>query len=220
MIQIKTIRYYTWTQKHSFGVNSLRGFFASQKSGWMTNKLFVSFCIYFVCNVNNYRLSLSQNIRNEKIILLVDNHPSRCNSWAIEFLVRHNIDLLTFPPLTTHVLQPFDECIVGPLKTRLASHKASELTRNIAQEFQNDAQKARYLTISSLLNAWKSIPTELLSKSFKCTGISPLDSSIPLNNKLTNQVVHPIPPGRRNTLNIGCKLLTSPLFADFNITRL
>lgn len=174
----------------------LSGFFASQKSGWMTNKLFVSFCIYFVCNVNNYRLSLPQNIRNEKIILLVDNHPSRCNSWAIEFLALHNIDLLIFPPHTTHVLQRFDVCIAGQLKTRLTSHKASELTRNIAQEFQNDAQKARYLTISSLLNAWNSIPTELLSKSFKCTGISPLDPSIPLNNRLTNQVVHPIPRGR------------------------
>lgn len=113
----------------------LNGFFASQKSGWMTNKLFVSFCIYFVCNVNNYRLSLPQNIRNEKIILLVDNHPSRCNSWAIEFLARHNIDLLTFPPHATHVLQPFDVCITGPLKTRLASLKTSELTRKYCTRF-------------------------------------------------------------------------------------
>ena len=31
----------------------LNGFFASQKSGWMTSKLFVSFCIFFVCNINN-----------------------------------------------------------------------------------------------------------------------------------------------------------------------
>ena len=129
----------------------------------MTSKLFVSFCIFFVCNINNYRLSLPQNIRNEKIILLVDNHTSRCNSWAIEFLARHNIDLLTFPPHTTHVLQPFDVCVAGPLKTRMATLKISELISSVSLRFPNDAQKVRYLTISSLLNAWYSIPSELLS---------------------------------------------------------
>ena len=45
----------------------LSGFFASQKSGWMTNKLFVSFCIYFVCNVNNYHC-LYHKITSHQII--------------------------------------------------------------------------------------------------------------------------------------------------------
>ncbi|KAK8886769.1 hypothetical protein M9Y10_042238 [Tritrichomonas musculus] len=35
----------------------LNSFFANQKSGWMTNKLFFSFCIYFVCCISDYRLT-------------------------------------------------------------------------------------------------------------------------------------------------------------------
>ncbi len=185
-------------------------FFTSQKSGWMTNKLFISFCIYFVCCINEYRLTLPKNIQNDRIILLVDNHPSRCNSYAIEFLARHNIDLLTFPPHTTHVIQPFDVCVAGPLKTAMSSFKVSNLTKSIAQSFPNEAQRIRYLTISSILNSWYSISSELLRKSFEATGICPLNRLIPLNNRLTNRVVHPAPPGRRANFSIGCKLLTSP----------
>ena len=176
----------------------------------MTNKLFVSFCIYFVCCINEYRLTLPRNIQNDRIILLVDNHPSRCNSYAIEFLARHNIDLVTFLPHTTHVIEPFDVCGWGPLKTAISSYKVSNLTKSIAQKFPNEAQRTRYLTISSILNSWFSISLELLRKSFESTGICPLNRSIPLNNRLTNRVVHPAPPGRRANFNIGYKLLTSP----------
>lgn len=51
-----------------------------------------------MCCINKYRLTLPRNIQNYKIIVLVDNHQSSCNNYAIVFLARNNIDLLTFPP--------------------------------------------------------------------------------------------------------------------------
>ena len=183
-------------------------FYASQSSGWMTTHLFTAFCIYFACIMSQYRLTLPLHLRSEPIILLVDNHSSRVNSQAIEFLVRHNIQLLTFPPHTTHVLQPFDVCVASPLKTKMASYKYIKIVKDTAKELLSGAARARYLTISSLVNSWNSIPQELLIKSFDATGLSPLDQSKALNNPLTNKVVHN-PSSGTNTFRIGCSLLTS-----------
>ena len=184
-------------------------FYVSQSSGWMTSKLFVAFCIFFACNISAYRLTLPRNTQNSTITLIVDNHPSRMNSWAIEFLTRHNIELLTLPAHTSHVMQPFDVYVASPLKTRMASFKFINLVKTIANSLPSKAAQARYLTVSALINSWSSIPREVLIKSFEVTGICPMNPSNPLNNPLTNRVNHPPPPVRRNTLNISSSLLTS-----------
>lgn len=59
-----------------------------------------------------------------------------------------------------------------------------------------------------LLNEWYST-IELLIKCFECTGISQFDPLIALNNRFTIQILHPMPYRRRNTVNIGYKVLTS-----------
>lgn len=44
-----------------------RAFFSSQKSGWMSGKLFASFALYFASCVSVYRQSLSPNLRDKPI---------------------------------------------------------------------------------------------------------------------------------------------------------
>jgi hypothetical protein len=51
------------------------------------------------------------------ILLLLDNHESHCNFDVIIFCRENGIHLLTFPPHTTHKLQPLDVAIYGPMKT-------------------------------------------------------------------------------------------------------
>ena len=61
--------------------------------------------------VDKYKTDLPQDIEDEPTILIVDNHSSRYNSFAIEYLALHNVQLLTLPPHCSHLLQPFDVSI-------------------------------------------------------------------------------------------------------------
>lgn len=70
-----------------------------------------------VCKLSYYRLSLPDEIRNDRILLLVDGHPSRYNYEAALILYLFDIDLVLIAPHTSHLLQAFDVAISAPLKT-------------------------------------------------------------------------------------------------------
>ncbi|KAF2887697.1 hypothetical protein ILUMI_18476 [Ignelater luminosus] len=82
------------------------------KSGWMTEKLFVKTLEHIVkhtrCNNEN------------EILLLIDNHESHTTLAAILFARENGIVLLSFPPHTSHKLQPLDVEVFGPFKGRCA----------------------------------------------------------------------------------------------------
>lgn len=161
----------------------LNAFLTSQKSGWMTSKLFTIFCIYFSAKISHYRLQLSQEISSEPTILIVDNHPSRINPFAIEVLKQNNIILLTMPPHTSHLLQPFDVTVAKSLKSAMNKNRIDREVNNYSMQFTSNAARARYITVSSIINAWNSIKIETLKNGFKFTGIYPLNSQIVLSKR-------------------------------------
>ena len=55
--------------------------------------------------------------RSHHRLLLIDGHSSHLTLEFLEFAMEHNIHLLCFPPHSTHVLQPLDVGIFGPLGT-------------------------------------------------------------------------------------------------------
>ncbi|GFS72227.1 hypothetical protein TNCV_2442631 [Trichonephila clavipes] len=77
-------------------------------SGWSNAKIFVEFlkhCISHVkCSVN------------QPVSLLLDNHESHVSIEAITLAKNHGIVMLTFPPHTSHKLQPLDRSVFGPFK--------------------------------------------------------------------------------------------------------
>lgn len=162
-------------------------FFTSQKSGWCTIKIFEIFSIYFANKISVYRQSLPKTIRNETIVLLVDNHSSRFSSFAVEYLRQNNIRLVTFPPHCTNVLQPFDVCVVRGLKSRITTSKLTDDLKRYVSTLPTRAAQARYSTIYAIVNAWKTTSTTVLQNSFKYTGIYEFNSEIAENNKYVNQ---------------------------------
>lgn len=183
-------------------------FIASQCSGWMTNKLFTAFVVYFVATMSTYRLELPAELQDKTIYLLVDNRPSRCNSTAVEFLANHNIKIITFPGHCTYVMQPYDVGVASTFKLNMSSFRLSNSVREKASSL-NDTAKARYLTVSSIINAWNSIPFEILQKSFETTGICPFNPNVPINNPLTNKNETATGPKRRGGISISNQELTS-----------
>lgn len=77
-------------------------------SGWMQEDDFHFFLEHFTNHV--------RPTKEQKALLLLDNHSSHMALKNIEFCRENGIILLTFPPHCTHKLQPMDRAIFGPLK--------------------------------------------------------------------------------------------------------
>ena len=76
---------------------------ACNPSGWMNAEIFVQYLNHFV---RHTRCS-----KDNKVLLLLDNHESHVSIDAINFARDNGIVMLTFPPHCSHRLQPLDLCI-------------------------------------------------------------------------------------------------------------
>ena len=77
-------------------------------SGWMDMKLFKDWVFkQFLRHVGSSR----------PILLLLDGHSSHYNLEAVTFVKENGIIMFTLVPHTTHMIQPLDTAVYGPLKT-------------------------------------------------------------------------------------------------------
>lgn len=135
------------------------------KSGWMTTDLFI--------DVLKHIVQHTKCSKENKVLLLIDNHESHTSVSAILFCRENGIVLLSFPPHTTHRLQPLDVGIYGPFKMKLAiafndwmlSHPGRVITIKHISKLANIAY----------LNSFT--PNNIIG-SFKNTGIWPLNRLI------------------------------------------
>ncbi|CAF4778747.1 unnamed protein product [Pieris macdunnoughi] len=77
-------------------------------SGWMQEEDFYIFLKFFKDQI--------RPSKENKTLLLLDNHASHIAVKNIEFCRENGIILLTFPPHCTHKLQPMDRTVFGPVK--------------------------------------------------------------------------------------------------------
>ncbi|KAF5278025.1 hypothetical protein FQR65_LT15826 [Abscondita terminalis] len=85
----------------------------SSKSGWMTGDIFLN----VVKHIQNH----TGSSKERRILILLDNHESHCTIETIVFCRDNGITLLSFPPHTSHRLQPLDIAVFGPFKAHLRS---------------------------------------------------------------------------------------------------
>jgi hypothetical protein len=58
----------------------------------------------------------TENI-GKRILIITDNHKSRLNRQLMEYSSKNNIDFLTIPPHTSHIIQPLDRGVNGTFKS-------------------------------------------------------------------------------------------------------
>lgn len=77
-------------------------------NGWSNSDKFEDFLNHFIKHVrpNN----------DNKVLLIMDNHESHLSIKIIELAKQNGIVMFTFPPHTSHKLQPLDRTVFGPLK--------------------------------------------------------------------------------------------------------
>lgn len=90
------------------------------KSGWMTADLFLISLKHFVSQIT---------CSPEKpILLILDNHISHISWPVVKYCKEVGIVLFTLPPHTSHVTQPLDRGLFGPMKGDL-KHAHSDWMR-------------------------------------------------------------------------------------------
>ena len=104
------------------------------------------------------------------LLLLMDGHSSHYSPVAVKLAAEENVILFAFPPNTTHLSQPLDKWVFGPLKvawrrvchTYLSENPGIVVTRRV---------------FSQLLNsAWHdSMTSKNIIAGFRTTGVYPTD---------------------------------------------
>ena len=80
----------------------------ASSSGWMSSDLFIAALRHFLRNMNVSKENPG--------ILLMDNHESHLSVEAIDLAKNSGLVLLTFPPHSSHRMQPLDISVFGPFK--------------------------------------------------------------------------------------------------------
>lgn len=126
----------------------------NNKSGWMTKELFVKVLDHIKIHAHC--------TEERRILLLLDNHESHVSYESIKFCKDNGISLISFPPHTTHRLQPLDVGVFGPFKGFLSvafndwmlSNPGKAITIRNLGELTNIAFN-RAFSMSNIINAFK-----------------------------------------------------------------
>ena len=163
-------------------------YFASSKSGWMNKTLFTYWSFLFIAEMSIYRLSLPPELRNQRILLLLDGHKSRVNYFVARLFESFMIDVLVFPGHTSHLLQAFDVAVASPLKS---AYKKWLLLYNLNLDNLSSkgiskmkTREIRIMMIKCLLNALSESATlGNIQSGFQASGIFPLNPEVPLSSR-------------------------------------
>lgn len=98
---------------------------SAQQTGWITTELFVVWLKHFV--------KTTRCSKESRVLLCMDNHASHISVEAIEYAKTNGIVLLTFPPHTSHKLQPLVKTVYGPLKLCYNAECAKWMINNPGQ---------------------------------------------------------------------------------------
>ena len=157
--------------------------------------------------MHNFRKTLPSSIKNETIILICDGHNSRQSLEGLLVLKRNNIRLLTIPSHTSHVLQPFDISIAGPLKNDYIKKFNINQKKFNEDAFETKISYYRFLAITSIYDSFKATSSIInIAYGFKSSGIYPFSVEQPLSSRFIHENYQNEFANVRNNSFSGCFL--------------
>ncbi|XP_039276104.1 uncharacterized protein LOC120349672 [Nilaparvata lugens] len=136
----------------------------ANRSGWMTQEVFLE--------VLKHILVQTSSSKENPLLIVLDNHESHISLDAIIFCRENGIVLLTFPPHTSHRLQPLDVAVFGPFKSHCRSVFNKWISENPGKQIA--IHNIAHLTASAFDEAFS---RKNIIASFKKTGITPFNRS-------------------------------------------
>jgi len=138
---------------------------ACSDNGWITSQLFLKWLEQFA---HHAILSV-----NERVILLLDGHASQKTLEAVNFARSHGIIMISFPPHSTHRMQPLDRTFFGLFKSQFNKECDKWMTRHVGRRIspfeQAELFSLAYLAVANISKA---------QSGFLCTGLWPYDPDV------------------------------------------
>jgi hypothetical protein len=138
---------------------------AANPSGWSNEVTFIKFLDHFLNSV--------KSSKDDRVLLILDNHETHLSPEALDKASDAGIVMVTYPPHTSHRLQPLDLTVYGPLKTYYNQAVEAWLLNNKGKTFDiygiAEALGAAYPRAFT--------PSNVMS-GFKKSGIFPFDEAV------------------------------------------
>lgn len=158
-------------------------------SGWSNEDIFVKYLDHF--------LGFVKCSKEDRVILIVDNHETHLSIEALEKASAAGIVIVTFPPHTSHKLQPLDISVYGPLKTYYNQAVEAWLYNHVGKTFDI------YSVAEALGVAYPRAftPQNILS-GFRKPGIYPLDTGVFTDEDFLSAYITDRPIESQTSVNI------------------
>lgn len=164
--------------------------FASSPKGYIDSELFYTWFVKFVAALPPRR----------PVLLLLDGHASHLSRETLILARENYVHFLMFPPHTTHIFQPLDVGVFGPLKKSF-SEECTKLMRKNKRKYLN-----RYDFCKVLTPAWQRAitPANILG-GFRGSGVWPLDpSAVHAHRLMDRNDLNPVPARQDGEPQPGC----------------
>lgn len=138
---------------------------AANPSGWSNEEKFIQYMRHFISHV--------KPSKDNPVLLVFDNHESHMSIPVIDLAKSNGVVLLTFPPHTSHKLQPLDRTVFGPYKTYYNQAVSEWL-------LQNPGKPITLYQIAEIVGKAypKAFTQHNITKGFSVTGICPVNTEI------------------------------------------
>ncbi|KAJ8927483.1 hypothetical protein NQ314_020055 [Rhamnusium bicolor] len=194
----------------------------ASKSGWMTSPFFVDLLKHFQ--------KITNASKENSTLIHIDNHETHCSINAINYARNHGIHLLSFPPHTSHKLQPLDVGVYS-------SFKANCKTAFNNWMATNPGKQITIYNVPALSNiAFKnSFTIKNITSGFKKSGLWPINQLVfndedflscyrreknDDDNANKENINQPIPSTSKVSSNIPNQSMTSPSIVNLSDTKL
>ena len=151
--------------------------FSTNSKGWTSNVHGLEWLTEI------FEPSTRDKAQGQTRLLICDGHDSHISGNFIVHCMNNNIQVLVLPPHTSHILQPLDVAIFGPLKkaltTTLSPYHEAQLSRIQKAEWVEAYDQARNMTFTpqNIASAWRG------------AGLVPLDRKKALRYLQPEQIV-------------------------------
>lgn len=158
------------------------GLWKVQKNAWIDTSIFADYIrqvVFKWTKEKKEELKDEEERKKKRFLLVVDRHSSRNNEELLNEMSEEGIDVVFFPPHTSHVCQPLDIGIFGGFKSMI--HRKLDRRIGLNDDFPNRRLKTletAFECIECMCNRWN------IRKAFNLAGINPLNRDILMANPL------------------------------------
>jgi hypothetical protein len=164
----------------------------------------VYYALIFCAQMSDYRRRLPEELRDETMLLIIDGHTSRISVLAAVIFILNNIDVLVFPPHSSHLLQMYDVGVAPALKTAFKNELEKRIEKLRHAQPGEKLQQMRIALVESFLDAVRRGATRgNIQTGFRMSGVAPYDPMTPLSSQFA---VEPPRPGIYSTVDAGAEI--------------